>query len=137
MNLTDYPSFFDELPSQPVSCYNCNNDCPGILLDMIKHKEAQQVTPETIFNMQFLIGEKLADRGYGAVNLAYEQIDGEYQHVLQLEYTVVNRFVENMTRLGYTCRILPAHKPRYKFVTFEGYTPMDLLNVYHHLEVIV
>lgn len=136
MNLTGYPTSFDELPSQPVSCYTCNRDCPGILLDMIKQQE-QEVTPETFFNMQFIIGEKLADRGYGAVNLNRELIEGEYHYVLQLEHSVVNRFVKNMTNLGYNCKILPAHKKRYRFVTFEGYTPMDLLNVYHYLEVIV
>ena len=119
---------------EPTSCYNCDNDCMGIVLDIIKYQE--QNNPETIFDMQFLISEKLADKGYGAVNLCYERVDGEDQEVLQFSYTEVNRFVKNMESLGYHCRILPAHKPRYKNVIFEGYTPMDLLHVYHHLEVI-
>ena len=120
--------------SESVNCYNCHNDCPGILLDVIKYQEL--MNPESIFHMQFLISEKLADKGYHAVNLCYERVDGEYQHVLQFSYIEVNRFVKNMEDLGYHCRILPAHKPRYKNVIFEGYTPMDLLHVYHHLEVI-
>lgn len=117
-----------------TSCYTCNNDCPGILLDVIKYQEL--MNPESIFHMQFLISEKFADKGYHAVNLSREYVEGEYQEVLQFSYTEVNRFVQNMEALGYPCRIVPAHKRRYKWVIFEGYTPMDLLHVYHHLEVI-
>lgn len=122
------------MSSESINCYNCHNDCMGILLDLIEYQEHNN--PEAIFNMQFLISEKLADKGYHAVNLSYEHVDGKDQHVLQFEYTEVNRFVQNMEALGYTCRIIPAHKPRYKYVIFEDHTPMDLLHVYHYLEVI-
>lgn len=133
MNLSAHHQNFD-LPGQPVNCYNCNNNCPGILLDVIKYQEL--LNPETVFNMQFLISEKLADKGYSAVNLCYENINGTYQHVLQFSYTEVDKFVDNMTRLGYPCESVPAHKKRYRWVVFKDYTPMDLLHIYHHLEVI-
>lgn len=125
-----YPSEFDNVP-EATNCYNCDNDCPGIILDIFR-----QVDPQTIFNMQFLISEKLAEKGYGAVNLCYEKINGNPQHVLQFSYTEVDKFVENMNRLGYPCKSVPAHKRRYRFVVFENATPMDLLHVYHYLDVI-
>ena len=127
---------YDEI-DVPTNCYNCNNDCPGIFLDVIKHQELNN--PETYFNMQFLIGEKLSDKGYGAVTLERVPLNGEFIFALKLEHTVVNRFVTNMEKLGYPCNVLPVlpgHKRRYRLVTFEDHTPMELLNVYHHLEVI-
>ena len=96
----------------------------------------EEWTPEAIFNMQFLIGEKLSDKGYSAVNLCFENINGESQHVLEFSYLEVDKFVENMNRLGYSCKSVAAHKRRYRFVVFENATPMDLLHVYHYLDVI-
>ena len=117
-----------------TNCYNCDNNCPGILLDVIRYQEL--MNPDAIFHMQFLISEKLSDKGYHAVNLSYENINGAYQHVLQFSYEEVDKFVENMNRLGYPCKSVPAHKRRYRFVVFENATPMDLLYVYHYLDVI-
>ena len=117
-----------------TSCYNCKNNCPGILLDVIKYQEL--MNPDTIFHMQFLISEKLSYKGYRCVNLCYVNVEGEMQHVLQLDYDQVDKFVENMNQLGYTCKSIPAHKRRYRWVVFKEYTPMELLYVYHYLDVI-
>ena len=72
----------------------------------------------------------------GCVNLCYEHVEGKMQHVLQFDYNEADKFVKNMNELGYTCKSVPAHKKRYRNVVFKDHTPMDLLNVYHHLEVI-
>lgn len=36
MNCTGYPHYFDEMPDEPTSCYNCDNDCMGIILEVLK-----------------------------------------------------------------------------------------------------
>ena len=122
-----------------VCTYDCSNTGVCVALDALYNEDqvTEEWTPEAIFNMQFLISEKLHDKGYTSVNLNRELLEGEYKYVLQLEHTQVCRFVENMNRLGYTCEAVFAHKRRYRWVVFKDHTPMDLLHVYHYLDVIV
>lgn len=114
-----YPSSFDE----PLTD------------DHVEDVQIDVITPETFFNMQFLIHEKLADRGYH-VTLERVLIDGEWEYVLQCSETQVCRFIKNMKRLGYECEAIFAHKRRYRWVVFPNHTPMDFLHVYHYLDVI-
>lgn len=131
-----YPAEADD-----IFCNVCERNCNGAetcvaLNGLYNDDQEDEWTPEAIFNMQFLISEKLHDKGYTCVNLNRELIEGEYKYVLQLEHTEVCRFVKNMNRLGYPCEAIFAHKRRYRWVVFKNTTPMDLLHVYHYLDVI-
>lgn len=104
-----------------------------MLVEMFE--SAEQVCDD-LFNVADLIYQKFSDKGYSAVNLVWEKIDGEYCFGLEFCETEYCRFVKNMRELGYTCNVYPAHKKRYRWITVDGYNPIELLNVYHYLEKI-
>ena len=104
-----------------------------MLVEMFE--SAEQVCDD-LFHVADLIHQKFLDKGYTCVNLVWEKIAGRYQFCLEFDETEYQRFVKNMEELGYTCNVYPAHKKRYKWITVDSYSPIELLNVYHYLEKI-
>jgi len=41
MNASGYPQFFDEVDT-PINCYNCDNDCMGILDIIFREGESHE-----------------------------------------------------------------------------------------------
>lgn len=116
----------------PTNCYNCENDCQGIILDVLREEDPFEKT----LNLQYLIHTTLTSKGYYEVNLELIQFRGKPTEALKLTHYQAVRFANNMMKLGYPCRVLPAEKPRWKYVVIKGHSPEDLLNVYHFLDVI-
>ena len=76
-------------------------------------------------------------KGYHAINIEMILLAPKQPILcLQMDKTDVNRFVNNMNRLGYTCTVHEAHKRRYRNITVDGEDIMELSYVYRHLDVI-
>ena len=116
--------------SIPTSCYNCNNDCPGIFLDIFKEDDPLA----DFMQKQTELCDALSGKGYRACNLEYLNDTP----VIEMSHSVVARFVKNMSKLGYTCNVYAAHKPRYKLIEIKGEHPFDLIRIFNvYLERIV
>ena len=99
-----------------------------VLYDPLKEYIDQQYYLCTIFE----------DKGYRAVNVSFVTIaPKKVIGCLEMDVSVVNRFVNNMKELGYTCTVYPAHKRRYRNVAIDGVEhPFDIMWVFRHLAVI-
>ena len=89
-------------------------------------------------DQQFYLCTLFEDKGYRAVNISFVNTAPRTAiGCLEMDESVVNRFVNNMKELGYTCTIYPAHKRRYRNVVINGVEhPFDIMYVFRHLKVI-
>ena len=112
-------------PEVPTNCYNCNNDCMGILLDIFK-----EYTEDPSYRISTILVE---DKGYYQVNTDF--VDGK--PCLTMYKNEAKKFARNMKKFGFECTIqVHDSKKSMAHVFIKDTDPRDLIYIYHQLEVI-
>lgn len=124
------------LPSitYPESCYNCSNDCMGILKYIFKHQEDDN-------HANFLISCIIEDKGYYLAKYSHVIHNGNLEPCISLYKTEASKFMHNMIRLGYQIIFEKNNSKNYLtdvIIKKDNVivNPKDLIYVFRTLEVI-
>lgn len=124
-SLDVYPSSFDEIDLTP--CENCDfGFCGEIELCVKKHGEG------------YILNSLMISKGYTQCNIDSAYIDKKHVRGFELYRKESKKFIKNMEKLGYSCRIHDfIFQKKYLATIFvEGYDPMDLVLDLLKLDVI-
>ena len=123
----------DETHLLGENCYTCDNDCPGIILEIFKENSFERET-----HVQYLISGILVDeKHYYLANYA--------THIglkcLVMYYQEGQKFKRNMEKLGYQVTVVRDSFKRYSAHILihkdeNLVDPADLIHVFRELEVI-
>ena len=90
---TTFEMGLDEI--MPESCYNCSNDCMGIIEHIFKRIEDDN-------HANFLINSILVeDKGYYSANYSSTFYNGRFEKCITLYNNEASKFSHNMIKLGY------------------------------------
>lgn len=133
-NLSGYPAYFDELPDEPVSCYNCDNDCPGVILEVFKENSFEHET-----HVQYLISSILVDQKHYYMANTTTHLG---MKCLKMYYVEGEKFARNMAKFGYKVILIRDSFKRYSAFVFindendDRVDPEELIHIFRALEVI-
>lgn len=109
-----------------INCTECDFECETV----------GYCLPECGEN--YIILMVFIEKGYDQANLDHCRLNGEKVTGIEIYKKYSKRFIENMNRLGYTCRIVP-HEYQKKHlctVVVDGENPIDLAPEFLKLDVI-
>ena len=124
------------LPSieYPESCYNCSNDCMGILKYIFKHQEDSN-------HANFLISTIIEDKGYYLAKYSHAIYNGRLEPCISLYKTEAGKFSHNMIKLGYQICTVKNNAKNYLTDLIikkdnQVVDPKNLIYIFRQLEVI-
>lgn len=124
------------LPSieYPESCYNCSNDCMGILKYIFKHQEDNN-------HANFLISNIIEDKGYYLVKYSTTIYNGSVTPCISLYKRESGKFMSNMIKLGYQISFVRNNSRNYLtdiIIKKDNVVvdPKDLIYIFRQLEEI-
>ena len=124
------------LPSieYPESCYNCNNDCMGILPHIFKKYEDNS-------HANFLISNIIEDKGYYYAKYSHVIYNGNLEPCISLYKSESGKFMSNMIKLGYQITFARNNSKNYLtdvIIRKDNLVvdPKDLIYIFRQLEVI-
>lgn len=119
---------------EPTSCYNCSNDCPGIILKVYPEKSFEHEN-----HVQYLINKIIVDqKNYYVANTATHM----GMKCLKMYYQEGMKFKRNMEKMGYKVVVIRDSFKRYSAFVYihdendNRLNPEELIHVFRELEVI-
>lgn len=118
----------DAAIEEPTNCYNCTNDCMGIVLEIFKEDE---VDPDYQINKIF------EEKGYYCVNTHMALLHGVMTPCLTMYSNEAFKFKRNMTKLGFHVTLKRNNSKKYlRNVFLSGYNPREFIKIFEKLDVI-
>lgn len=108
------------------NCYNCHEDCPGIL--DIYNDDDPDSKIQSIF---------VEEKGYYVVNVNIALLNGVMTPCLELYSNEALKFQKNMASMGFVTQIRRNPSKKYlRNVFFSGHNPRNMIHIFENLEVI-
>ena len=125
----------------PTSCYNCNNDCPGILLEVFRQEpDWDNLSFDELSEYNYKLFSVFIRKGYHSVNYS----TGNYfcpVHHLEMYKGEARKLAVELEDLGYVTRIVscPTNTFKCNFVIIKAgnvLNPCSMLPVFETLRII-
>lgn len=137
-----YPSIFDEIPNEPANCFNCEEDCKGVFLDLLVRENEQDwdnLTFDERCDYNGQIFQIFDSKNYTGVNCLAGNFVCRVTHLLMYKGEA-RTLRKELKKKGYDAEIINDPNNRYKcmVVILKDdiiVNPFSLIDVYKTLPV--